>query len=85
VTRKETLEEAYDYLRDYPADRPPIKIIPCWNPSNGMIFVLIYEQVFNSEDSAREFLGDRNSKDNTQARLLSEWGSGTVFFSDPLS
>jgi general secretion pathway protein A len=85
VTRKETLEEAYAYLRDYPADRPPIRIIPCWNPGDGMIFVLINEQVFNSEESAREFLKDRNSEGNTLARLLSEWGSGTVFFSDPLS
>ena len=85
MTRKETLAEAYDYLRGYPADRPPIRIIPCWNPSDGMIFVIINKQVFNSEHSAREFLEDRNSEGNTAARLLSEWGSETVFFSNPLS
>ena len=85
VTRKETLEEAYAYLRDYPADRPPIRIIPCWNQSDGMIFVVIDKQVFNSEDSARESLELSNSEDNIPARPLSEWGSGTVFFSNPLS
>jgi general secretion pathway protein A len=85
VTRKETLKEAYAYLRDYPVDRPPIRIIPCWNPGDGMVFVLINKQVFNSEDRAREFLEDRNSKGDIPARLLSDWGSGTVFFSNPLS
>jgi hypothetical protein len=50
-----------------------------------MIFVLINKQVFNSEESAREFLENRNSEGDTLARPLSDWGSGTVFFSNPLS
>ena len=85
LARKETLAEAYAYLRAYPADRPPIRIIPCWNPSNGIRFVIINKQVFNSEDSASQYLMQSNSEGDTLARPLSDWGSGTVFFSNPLS
>ena len=50
VAEKEKLEKAYEFLRAYPKDAPPVLIIPYWNKRNGLKFAIILQEDFVDEN-----------------------------------
>ncbi|MGD9134446.1 MAG: AAA family ATPase, partial [Desulfobacterales bacterium] len=56
VDEKGNLQAAFDYLRNYPEDKPAVRMIPYWNNQTGNRFAIILKTRFSSEDSARQQL-----------------------------
>ena len=54
IAKKGSLEEAYRIFNTYPADQPPIRLIPLWNKREGLVFLIILKKGFDSEEKARE-------------------------------
>ena len=48
------LEEAYALLKSYPRHYPPIRILPYWNPQEGLSFVLVLHNGFEDRASDKE-------------------------------
>jgi general secretion pathway protein A len=85
ITEKDNLQAAFDYLRNYPADRPAMRMIPYWNNQTGSRFAIILKTRFADEDSARQQLRRLPAELKSQGRVLSQWGNDTVFFANPFS
>jgi general secretion pathway protein A len=85
IAEKDNLQAAFDYLRNYPEDRPAVRMIPYWNNQTGSRFAIILKTSFADEDSARQQLRRLPTELKSQGRVLSQWGNDTVFFANPFS
>jgi general secretion pathway protein A len=85
IAEKDDLQAAFDYLRNYPEDRPAVRMIPYWNNQTGNRFAIILKTRFADEDSARQQLRRLPAELKSQGRVLSQWGNDTVFFANPFS
>jgi hypothetical protein len=72
-------------LRNYPEDRPAVRMIPYWNNQTGSRFAIILKTRFADGDSARQQLRRLPAELKSQGRVLSQWGNDTVFFANPFS
>ena len=52
IAKKSSLEEAYQIFKRYPADQPPIRVIPSWNKRDGLVFSIIIRKGFDKEEGA---------------------------------
>ncbi len=84
IARKQQLHEAYKYLRDYPSDRPPIRLIPYWNRQEGLTFVLVDKKLFADAESARQYLKRLPPGIASNAEIRTGWGADPVLFANPL-
>ena len=84
IARKQQLQEAYKFLRDYPQDRPPIRLIPYWNRHEGLNFVLVDKKLFADEESARQYLKRLPSAVASTAEIRTGWGADPVLFANPV-
>jgi hypothetical protein len=84
IARKEKLQEAYKYLRDYPGDRPPIRLIPYWNREEGLNFALVDKKLFADEASARQYLKRLPPGIASTAEIRTGWGADPVLFANPV-
>ncbi len=82
LAEMDTLEDAYEYVRHYTAHNTPTRILPLWNPEGGLRFAILLHEGFNHEKSARKALRALPQKIASSAKIVSEWGEGTVFFAD---
>ncbi|MGB4547913.1 MAG: AAA family ATPase [Syntrophales bacterium] len=82
LAEMDTLEDAYEYIRHYTIRVAPTRILPFWNPGGGLRFSILLKEGFNHEKSARKAMRDLPRKISSSARIVSEWGEGTVFFAD---
>lgn len=48
------LEEAYALLKSHPGHYPPIRILPYWNPQEGLVFALVLHNGFEDRASDKE-------------------------------
>jgi general secretion pathway protein A len=85
IAEKDNLQAAFDYLRNYPEDRPAVRMIPYWNNQAGSRFAIILKTHFSDEDSARQKLRRLPAELTSQGSVLSTWENGTVFFANPYS
>jgi general secretion pathway protein A len=85
IAEKDNLQTAFDYLRNYPEDKPAVRMIPYWNNQAGNRFAIILKAHFSDEDSARQQLKRLPVELTSQGRILSRWENGTVFFANPFS
>jgi hypothetical protein len=85
IAEKDNLQTAFDYLRNYPEDKPAVRMIPYWNNQAGNRFAIILKAHFSDEDSARQQLKRLPVELTSQGRVLSRWENGTVFFANPFS
>jgi general secretion pathway protein A len=85
IAEKDNLQAAFDYLRNYPEDRPAVRMIPYWNNQTGSRFAIILKTRFADGDSARQQLRRLPAELKSQGRVLSQWGNDTVFFANPFS
>jgi len=82
LAEMDTLEDAYEYIQHYTIHVTSTRILPFWNPEGGLRFSILLKEGFNHEKSARKALKALPQKIASSARIVSEWGEGTVFFSD---
>jgi general secretion pathway protein A len=85
ITETDTLQAAFEYLRNYPEVEPPVRMIPYWNSQTGNRFAIILRDYFSDEQSAREQLSRLPAELASQSRVLSSWEKDTVFFANPFS
>ena len=84
VASMQDLREAYEYLTDYPSDRPPIRLIPYWNRQEGLKFALVDKKLFADEASARDYLKRLPPGVASTAEIRSDWGADPVLFANPV-
>ena len=48
------LEEAYALLKSHPKHYPPVRILPYWNPQEGLLFALVLHNGFEDRASDKE-------------------------------
>jgi general secretion pathway protein A len=85
IAEEENLQAAFDYLRNYPKNAPPVRLIPYWNSQTGNRFAIILKEHFSDQDSARQQLSRMPAGLTSQGRVLSRWEKDTVFFANPFS
>ena len=85
IAEEDNLQAAFDYLRNYPEDEPPVRMIPYWNSKDGNRFAIILKEQFPDEDSARLQLNRMPQSLTSASRVLSRWEKDTVFFANPFS
>jgi len=82
LAEMETLEDAYEYIHHYTVHVARTRILPFWSREGGLRFSVLLEEGFNHEKSARKAVKNLPQKIATSAKIVSEWGEGTVFFAD---
>ncbi|UCF93100.1 MAG: AAA family ATPase [Desulfobacterales bacterium] len=78
-----TLETAFDYLRTYPKEAPPVRLIPYWHPHQGHKFALVLKAFYEDEASARKQLDALPAELSSDGKVSVLWDENTVFFADP--
>jgi len=82
LAEMETLEDAYEYIHHYTVHVARTRILPFWSREGGLRFSVLLKEGFNHEKSARKAVKSLPQKIATSAKIISEWGEGTVFFAD---
>ncbi|MGD8991516.1 MAG: AAA family ATPase [Desulfobacterales bacterium] len=77
------LNTAFDYLRTYPANAPPARMVPYWNRQSGTRFAIILKEYHADADSALAQLKLLPAGLAPERKVLSSWNEDTVFFANP--
>ena len=81
ITRKERLEDAYQFLKYYQNHFTPVYMIPFWNIREGVRFSIVQEKYFGDAYAARQSLKELPEAFQEKAKILAGWEGDTVFFS----
>jgi len=82
VAEKEKLEKAYEFLRAYPKDAPPARIIPYYNKRNGLKFAIVLQSNFLDKKSCYSMMSLLPAMIPSGPQSLKQWEEGTVLFSE---
>jgi len=85
IEEKATLDAAYNYLRAYPGNAPPARLIPYWTSQSGIRFAIVLKEYFYDQTSAEQHLKDMPPDLSPQGQILSLWDNNTVYFADPFA
>ena len=80
IVQANRLEDAYRLFKDYPANQPPIRLIPAWNPRDGLRFTIVLKEGFESPAAAGAALGRLPPPLAKGAGILEKPDSDTVYF-----
>ena len=80
---KENLDNAVEFLRLYPDNGPPVRLIPYWNKEKGLKIAIICREYFFDEATARLCLKKLPRPFALDGKIISIWNKDTVFFADP--
>ena len=83
VYETDGLESALNLLRNYADSSNPVRLIPYWTPANGTKFAVVLDQLFRSEQSARNRLEQMPVNLTSGSMILSQWPEETIYFADP--
>jgi general secretion pathway protein A len=83
VDERDSLETAYNILRNYPTGFPAVRLIPHWNPANGTRFAVVLDMLFKDELAASSQLDKLPADPVLNPAILSVWDKQTVYFSNP--
>jgi general secretion pathway protein A len=83
IDDRDTLEAAFNILRDQPDHSPGIRLIPYWNPSDGTRFAVVLNKLFKDEPTARQHLQQLPLELASNSTILSRWDKRTVYFANP--
>ena len=75
------LDEIFHLFRQYPGDLPPARIVSWWTGGGGLHFALCLRQSFADDKSALQAVDALPERLSKNAKILSRWEEGTVFFS----
>jgi general secretion pathway protein A len=80
VAREKSLAEAYRVFKDYPDGAPPIRLIPAWNPGEGLSFTIVLRQGFENAEAAGRAIRNLPFVLAGSAGILEKPGGNTVYF-----
>ncbi len=80
VAEKDSLDDAYQFLRAYPPGAPPIFLLPHGNPRDGLRFSILLRDCCVDQQSAESALRRLPLSLASDARILSKWDEDLVFF-----
>ena len=83
LASKDSLDEAYRYLRALPKGGPSIRLLPYWQPDEGLQFALVLDQYFMNKSRADLKLQQLPRRYAVGGEVLSIWSDEAVFFADP--
>jgi general secretion pathway protein A len=83
IDDRDSLEAAFNLLRDHPDSFPGMRLIPYWNPSDGTRFAVVLDKLFKDEITARHHLQQLSAELASNSMILSRWEKETVYFSNP--
>jgi hypothetical protein len=83
VDETDSLEAAYNILRNYPTGSPAVRLIPHWNPANGTRFAVVLDMLFKDEHAAGSQLKKLPAEPVFNPVILADWDEQTVYFSNP--
>jgi len=83
IDEKGSIEEAYNVLRTLPSSIPDGRLIPYWNPQEGLRFKVVLRRYFFDEKSAHLQLEKLSALLPDTGRVFSIWDDRSVFFANP--
>jgi len=83
IGEKDNLEAAFNLIRSYPKDAPPVRLIPYWDNLLGLKFSVLLKEYFLVETFAINRLNDLPPRIALKGKILSKWDENTVFFANP--
>jgi len=83
IDDRESLEVAFNLIRNRPGKNPGIRLIPYWNPSDGTRFAVMLDKIFRDESAARHHLQLLPAGLAANSAILSRWDKQTVYFANP--
>jgi hypothetical protein len=83
VAETDSLQGAFDLIRNYPESAPPVRLVSFWQPGIGTRFAVALKQFFTNTQMAEVQANLLPADLAAKSRIVSTWGEGAVFFSDP--
>ena len=83
VAHRQSLEDAYVFLRSLTGNARQVKIVSYWTPQNGIQFDLLINRIFPDPLTARIALEQLPVPLSKEGRIVSIWSPETVFYRDP--
>jgi general secretion pathway protein A len=83
IDDSDSLEAAFNLLRNHPDRFPGVRLIPYWNPSDGTRFAVLLDKLFKDEITARNHQQQLPAELASKSTVLSRWEKETVYFSNP--
>ena len=83
VDEMDTLDAAFQILRNPSDTFPSVRLIPYWTPVAGSKFAVFLDKFFKDEHSARMQQEKISTELSDRSVILSQWDKGTVFFANP--
>jgi len=83
IDDRDSLEAAFNLLRNHPDNFPGVRLIPYWNPADGTRFAVVLDRLFKDEITAHNHLKQLPAELTSNSMVLSRWGKETVYFSNP--
>jgi general secretion pathway protein A len=77
------LDEAVEALKRQQRDGNTARLVPYWNPEQGLVFALVLTDCFYDRRVAENILQHTASANEQPAQVRSLWRDDTVFFSNP--
>jgi hypothetical protein len=85
IAYEDKLDDAYRLFKKHNSAKKntsPVRIMPFWNPREGMVFALVLRQVFYSEEEARRAIGNQPPALAATAAIMEKPGADTIFFAN---
>ncbi len=79
IASKRSLDEAYGLYKEYPGY---IKILPFWNPREGMVYGLLLRDVFDNDAAMRNVIKKLPASLAANALIMEKPGADTVYFAN---
>ena len=83
IDDRDSLEAAFDILRDLPDSSPGMRMIPYWIPSDGFRFAVVLDELFKDELGARNRLQRLPGELADTSKILTRWDQQAVYFANP--
>ena len=84
INKTDSVDHAFQLIRSWPVNAPPIRLVPYWRPKEGFQFMILIQQIFTDQSKAHNFMDRLPMPFPTTSRIFADWQPDTVFFADPL-